>query len=45
MFLGSGWTGISTVSPGTVACGWSSSCPDPLVVVVEDFNCLGVTVA
>ena len=44
VFLSSGWTGISTVSSGTMACDWSSSCPNPLVVV-EDSNFLGVTVA
>ena len=45
MFLSSGWTSISTVSSGIMACDWSSSCPNPLVVVVEDSNFLGVTVA
>ena len=45
MFLGSGWTGISTVSLGTMACDWSSLRPDFLVVVVEDSNFLGITVA
>ena len=40
MFLSSGWTSISTVSSGTMACDWSSSCPNPLVVV-EDSNFLG----